>query len=56
MIGGENSNTFKNILVMLRDTPLWKLNMHNSIMKFTRDYVFQLTEKTKCQEKKKKKG
>lgn len=51
MIGGENTNTFKNILVMLRDTLLQKLIMHNSIMEFTRD-VFQWIKKNKMQKKK----
>lgn len=54
MIGGENTNTFKNILVMLRDTLLQKLIMHNSIMEFTRDVVFQWIKKTKCRKKKKR--
>jgi len=52
MIGGENTNTFKNILVMLRDTLLQKLIMHNSIMEFTRDVVFQWIKKNKMQKKK----
>jgi len=52
MIGGENTNTFRNILFMLRDTLLQKLIMHNSIMEFTRDVVFQLIKKTKCRKKK----
>lgn len=51
MIGGENTNTFRNILFMLRDTLLQKLIMHNSIMEFTRDVVFQWIKKTKCRKK-----
>lgn len=52
MIGGENTNTFRNILFMLRDTLLQKLIMHNSIMEFTRDVVFQWIKKNKMQKKK----